>query len=50
MRHINGLSFGNLRNLAAAVRKRTVFYFFSLEREIHSIHFSGQALVVRGQR
>lgn len=49
-RHVNGRMYGNLAGLTAGVRQKSVFYFFNLDREIHSVHFNGQVLTVRGQR
>ena len=42
MAHVNGRSYGNLEGLVTHVSARSVFYFFSLNRGLTSVHVSGQ--------
>ncbi|KAK7109489.1 hypothetical protein V1264_013522 [Littorina saxatilis] len=50
MSHVNGRMYGNLEGLEVTASRRSVFYFFSLNRGVTSVHFSGQVLKVNQHR
>ena len=54
MSHVNGRVYGNLEELEVRARKLSrkpsVFYFFSLNRGVTSVHVSGQVLTVNRHR
>ena len=53
MSHVNGRVYGNLADLevrASRLSKPAVFYFFSVNRGVTSVHFSGQVLTVNKHR
>jgi hypothetical protein len=53
MSHVNGLVYSNLQDLEALADRPhlpTVLYFFALNRDIHSIAFSGQVMTSREVR